>query len=282
MPAHAPIAVTGGTGHLGGRVAGRLAAAGVPMRLLARDPARLPHVPNASSATASYADRAGCERALTGIDTVLMVSATESTDRLDQHRTFVDAAFAAGVRHVVYTSFFNAAPDATFTHARDHWHTEQHIRASGLDFTFLRDNIYLDFLPAMAGDDGVIRGPAGSGRAAAVAQDDIAEVAALVLQAPGDHAGASYDLTGPDALTLGEAAEIISAVTGRRISYAAETQDEAFASRARYGAPDWLVEAWVSTYTAIAAGELDGVSTAVSDLTGHPATGLEQLLRRAA
>ena len=72
-----------------------------------------------------------------------------------------------------------------FTLARDHWATEQHIRGSGLPFTFLRDNLYADFLPFMVGDDGVIRGPAGDGRAALVAQDDIADAAVAVLRDAG-------------------------------------------------------------------------------------------------
>ena len=76
-----------------------------------------------------------------------MVSAAESADRLDEHKAFVDAAAEAGVRHIVYTSFCAAAPDCTFTLGRDHYATEQHIRASGMDWTFLRDNFYLDFLP---------------------------------------------------------------------------------------------------------------------------------------
>ena len=84
-------------------------------------------------------------------------------------------AVAAGVAHLVYTSFYGAAPDATFTLARDHWATEEHIRASGLAFTFLRDNLYADFLPLMADEHGVIRGPAGDGRVAAVAIDDVAD-----------------------------------------------------------------------------------------------------------
>ena len=100
-----------------------------------------------------------------------MVSASESADRVAQHVAFIDAAARAGVGHVVYISFFGAAPDATFTLARDHYATEEHLRASGMDFTFLRDNLYADFLPALVGDDGVIRGPAGRGRVAAVAQD---------------------------------------------------------------------------------------------------------------
>jgi uncharacterized protein YbjT (DUF2867 family) len=111
--------------------------------------------------TAGYGDRDAAAAALHGVDVLFMVSASESADRREQHRTFVDAAAAAGVRHVVYTSFLGAAPDATFTLARDHWATEEHLRASGMAFTFLRDSLYLDFLPALAGPDGVIRGPAG-------------------------------------------------------------------------------------------------------------------------
>ena len=84
-----------------------------------------------------------------------MVSAAESEDRVDEHRTFVDAAAAAGVRHLVYISFFGAAPDATFLLARDHHVTEQHIEHSGMTWTFLRDNLYADFFPLLAGDDGV-------------------------------------------------------------------------------------------------------------------------------
>ena len=107
-------------------------------------------------------------------------SGSETPDRVDKHRAFVGAAAAAGIEHVVYVSFYGAAADATFTLARDHWSTEQHIRASGLRWTFLRDNLYLDFFPAMVGDDGMIRGPAGSGRVAAVAQNDIADVATAI------------------------------------------------------------------------------------------------------
>jgi uncharacterized protein YbjT (DUF2867 family) len=274
------LAVTGATGRLGGRVARRLAAAGVRQRLVVRDPGRLPELDGAEVARASYADPAAARTALTGIETVFMVSGEEAADRVAQHRAFVDAAVAAGVRHLVYVSFCGAAPDATFTLARDHWATEEHIRASGLRATFLRDNLYLDFFPLMTGDDGVIRGPAGTGRAAAVAQDDIADVAAVVLRQPDEHEGACYDLTGPAALTLAEVAAKLTRATGRQIRYRPETVAEAYASRARYGAPDWQVDAWVSTYTAIAAGELAAVSDAVRRVAGHPPMSLDDYLRR--
>jgi NAD(P)H dehydrogenase (quinone) len=157
-------------------------------------------------------------------------------------------------------------------------HTEQHIRDSGLAFTFLRDNLYADFLPFLVGEDGVIRGPAGDGRAAAVAQDDIADALVNVLRDPAPHAGKTYQMTGPEALGLGEIAATISAVTGKPVTYHDETLAEAYASRERYEAPRWQVDAWVSTYTAIAAGELAGVSGDVEALTGHRATSLRELV----
>ncbi|MGY1697300.1 SDR family oxidoreductase [Geodermatophilus sp. SYSU D00814] len=273
------LAVTGATGQLGGRVARRLAAAGTDQRLLVRDPARAPGLPGATAVRAPYADGDAVRAALEGVSTVFMVSASETPDRVDQHRTFVDAAVAAGVAHLVYVSFLGAAPDATFTLARDHWATEEHVRARGLPATFLRDSLYADFAPALVGEDGVLRGPAGDGRVAMVAQDDIADVAVEVLRDPAAHAGRTHDLTGPEALTLAEVAEALTAVSGRPVRYHAETVAEAYASRAGYGAPGWQVDAWVSTYTAIAAGDLAAVSPAVPELLGRPARTLAEVLR---
>jgi NAD(P)H dehydrogenase (quinone) len=278
---NATIGVTGATGRLGGRVARLLARRGTGQRLLARDPARLPALPRATAFRASYgaageAPARETVAALSGVTTLLMVSGSEAPDRVEQHRAFVDAAARAGVGHLVYTSFLGAAPDCTFTLGRDHYATEQHIRGSGMRFTFLRDNLYADFLPALAGEDGVIRGPAGDGRVAAVVQDDIAEAAVAVLLDPAAHEGATYDLTGPQALSLGE----VAALLGDGVRYEPETVAQAYASRASYGAPEWQVDAWVSTYTAIAAGELAAVSADVPRLTGHPATSLADLLRR--
>lgn len=276
----APVGVTGSTGRLGGRVARLLAGSGAEQRLLVRDPARAPSLDGAVPVRMSYDDRAAVEAACAGLDLVFMVSAAESATRLEEHRAFVDGAAAAGVRHLVYLSLCGAAPDATFTLARDHFHTEEHVRATGMAWTFLRDNLYLDFLPIMQGDDGVIRGPAGDGRVAAVAQDDVAAVTHAVLRGPARHEGAAYSLTGPEAFTLTEAADVLTRVTGRRVAFEDETLAEAYASRASYGVPDWQVDAWVSTYTAIAAGEMADVTDDVERLAGRPPLSLGELFGR--
>jgi uncharacterized protein YbjT (DUF2867 family) len=263
------VAVTGATGGIGGRVATHLAAAGVAQRLIVRDASRAPDVPGAEVAVApGYRDRAGMVAALRGAQTLFLVSGRESADRVAEHVSAVDAAVEAGVQRIAYLSFLAAAPDTTFTFGRDHWHTEQHIRATGLDFTFLRDNMYLDYVPMLASAEGVIAGPAGDGRLAAVSRDDVGAAAAAVLSGAG-HEGAVYELTGPEAFTLAEAAAVLSEVTGRPVRYHAETEEEAYASRARYGAPDFEVAGWVTSYAAIANGELERVTRDVERLTGR-------------
>jgi NAD(P)H dehydrogenase (quinone) len=275
----ATLAVTGATGELGGRVARRLAGRGVAQRLVVRDPARAPELPGAEVAQATYGDGEAMRRALDGVATLLLVSASEDPDRVRLHTTAVDAAVAAGVERIVYVSFLACAPDATFTFARDHWHTEQHLRGSGVRHTFLRDSLYLDYFPLLVGGERVIRGPAGDGRVAAVARDDVADVAVAVLLG-GSHDGRTHDLTGPEAFTLHQAAEELSRATGRTVAYHPETIEEAYASRAGYGAPHWEVTGWVTTYAAIAAGELDVVSDTVATVAGHPPMGLAEFLRR--
>jgi uncharacterized protein YbjT (DUF2867 family) len=273
----AEIAVTGATGQLGGRIARRLAARGVSQRLVVRDAARAPDLPDAEVAVAAYGDEAAMRAALDGVSTLMLVSASEVPDRVALHRTAVEAALAAGVRRIVYTSFVGAAPEATFTFARHHWYAEEHLRSTGVAHTILRDNLYLDYFPLMVWEDGVIRGPGGDGRAAPVARDDIADAAVGVLLGDG-HDGRTYDLTGPRAMTLHEVAAELTRVTGREVRYRDETVEEAYASRARFGAPDWEVEGWVTTYVAMARGEMEVVTDHVERLAGHPPMSLAEYL----
>jgi NAD(P)H dehydrogenase (quinone) len=279
MSEAAAFAVTGVTGALGGRVARRLEALGQPQRLVVRAGSTAPTLEHSAVAEGSYDDGPAMKRAFDGVDTVFFVSGREARDRLQQHFTVVDAAVAAGVRRVVYTSYLGAAPDATCTLARDHYATEQRIREAGVAFTFLRNSLYLDFLPSMVWEDGAIRGPAGNGRVACVARDDIADVAVAVLTGQG-HDGSTYDVTGPAALTFTEMAAELSRVTGRTIRYEAETLEEARSSRAGFGAEAWEVEGWVTSFAAVANGEMDVVSDTVERIAGHPPVSLTDYLAR--
>lgn len=271
------LAITGVTGHLGGLVAHALAD--LHPRLVVRDPSRAPTIPGTEVVQASYGDLGAGLAALVGVDVLLMVSASESPDRRAEHRTFIEAAARAGVRHLVYTSFVGAAPDATFTLGRDHFDAEEAIRETGIAHTFLRDNFYLDLLPHLADEHGVIRGPAREGRVAAVARADVAAVAAEVLRDPEEHAGATYELTGPEALTLAEVAERAGRVLGRPLRFEDESVEDAYVSRrAAYGAPDWQLDAWVSTYTAIRDGECARLSDDVRTVTGRRPRSLERAL----
>lgn len=274
------IGVTGATGAVGGRVAARLARAGIGPRLVVRDLNRAPELPGSTAAMATYTERVNFERAVRGVDSLFLVSATEGEHRIEEHLSAVDAAVAAGVERIVYLSFLNAAPVATFTFARDHFFTEAHIRATGIRYTFLRPSLYLDLVPHFADTDGVIRGPAGQGRIAWVARDDVADSVVAVLAGGSVHDEQTYNITGPEALTLDETVARLSIVTGARLSYVPQTWREALESRLAIGAPRWQVEGWASSYAAIAAGELPDVSPAVADLTGHPAQSIEGFLRR--
>jgi NAD(P)H dehydrogenase (quinone) len=272
------IAVTGATGALGRRVVERLAGReDVTLRLVVRETARAPRVPGAEVAAVpgGYADGPGLTAALAGVHTLYLVSAAEAEDRLQQHRTAVAAAAAAGVQRVVYTSFLGAAPDAVFTLARQHAATEEALAATGVRTTVLRHAMYADFVPFFAVlEDGraVIAAPADDGRASFVSRDDLADVAAAVLldDSPALD-GAVLDVTGPEALSLDDAAAVLAEVTGRPATYRRQTVEEAWATRRPSGHPDWEVEGWVTSYRAIAAGELSRVTDVVPTLTGHPA-----------
>ncbi|MEU5839217.1 SDR family oxidoreductase [Streptomyces diacarni] len=281
MGATPSIAVTGSTGALGSLVAHQLAHRGIAPRLLARTPSKAPGLPLAEVRQFDYDDQSASAEALDGAEVLFMVSAPEGPQRMDLHRSFVDAASKAGVKHVVYTSFSAAAPEAQFTLAREHYATEQYLEDSGMRWTFLRDSFYQDLMPHLAGQDGVIRGPAGEGRFVPVARADVARAAAAVLADPAEHASATYELTGPQSLDLADVARILSEAGDQRIVFHNETIDEAYASRAAFEAPDWQLDAWVSTYTAIASNAMSKVSNHVEIITGTPPISLEEYLRTA-
>jgi uncharacterized protein YbjT (DUF2867 family) len=132
-------------------------------------------------------------------------------------------------------------------------------------------------VPLIADENAVIRGPAGLGRLVPVLRDDVADALAVMLADPG-HDGRTYDLSGPAPVTLQELADCLTRAAGRPFSYVDETLEQARESRAGYGAPAWEVDGWITTYTAIAAGECDVLTDHVETLTGHPPVGVDAYL----
>jgi uncharacterized protein YbjT (DUF2867 family) len=273
------IGNTDASGEVGRRVAERLARLGCRQRLMVQHPSEPPQFPGAEvTAITGYVDAEPLQRAMAGIQTLFLIPVKEQPERVRLHQSTVDAALAAGVERIVYSSFLGAAPDATFTLARDHYATEEYIRSTGVAFTFLRGSAYLEVIRWLIGTDGVIRGPAEDGRFAPVGRDDMADTAVAILASGSAHDGKTYDITGPEVLSLQQIADEFTRVAGRPIVYVNETLEEAWASRRAYGAPDWQVEAWVTTYLQIARGELDVVTDTVPRLTGHPALSLRNYL----
>jgi NAD(P)H dehydrogenase (quinone) len=305
------IAITGATGEIGSRTATRLAELGIAQRLLVRDPGRAPRLQDAEVLQIGpYSDEPAMNRALEGVKTLFLVSARDKMgviihssennlpvpeyDRVQEHKTAVTAAMTAGVERIVYLSFVGASPNSTFVLSTDHFLTEKFIRSTGLNFTFLRQNLYMDNVPQHIARSDMIRAPAGEGRVSWVSRDDVADVAAVLLTESG-HEGRTYDVTGPEALTIQETAEYLSVATGRRITYKSQTAEEARLTRTTSrmeeleerrrvltgnGLTDYEVEVWISHYLQIATGEVSMVSDTVSQLCGHPAESLAQYLKR--
>ena len=273
------IGITGVTGKLGSYVANLVDKKGIASVHLARSPERAKIYASAEIRKIVYANTPEVVEALKGIDILLMVSARENPERVKEHKDFLDAAKLAGVEHIVYTSFYGADEKAIFTLSRDHAQTEAYIKELGFTYTFLRDNFYLDFLIDMALENGEIRGPAGSGLVSAVARKDTSRVAAEILLNPKEWENQSLSLTGPEDLSMEEIVALLSKETGKDITYLDESVEEAYESRKKWPAQTWESDAWVSTYTAIKAGEQAGVSEDVEKVLDHPASSLLDILR---
>ncbi|MCB4931919.1 SDR family oxidoreductase [Streptococcus mutans] len=273
------IGIIGVTGKLGSKVAQLISEQGISARHLARNPQRAALYDNAELVQAAFENSLEAVEALKGIDVLLMVSASESPNRLQQHFAFLDAAHEAGVKHIVYTSFYNAATEATFTLARDHAKTEKYIKERGFTYTFLRDNFYLDFFLDLCLNNGEIRGPAGNGKVSAVARQDVSEVATTILAKPDKWKNQLLNMTGPADLSMADIVHFVSEQKGEIIPYIDESIEEAYVSRKAWPAQDWEYDAWVSTYIAIKEGKQAGVSSDIERVLGRPATSLEQLVK---
>lgn len=281
--------VSGASGKLGQLVAHELAKLTAPrnVTLGSRDPAKLASFASQGFHTAAFDfDRPETMRtALEGQKRLLLISGDAPIDvRIRQHKAAVDAAKAAGVATIIYTSFTNARPESLFTFGKIHAETEAYIRTSGLAYIFLRNNQYAENIAnaiAHAKETGTYAVHGGKGKVAYIPRADIAFAAATALLAkPG--ANATYEITGPKAYDAAAVAAVLSRKWGKDIKVA-ELPKEVLASILT-GAklPSFMVEALVSIHEANEAGEMEKVSGDFEKLAGRKPESLESYLTRTA
>ncbi|HUP48184.1 MAG TPA: SDR family oxidoreductase [Thermoanaerobaculia bacterium] len=270
------IAVTGATGQLGRLVIRKLKDQ-VPageIVALARSPEKAADL-GVAVREADY-DRPGTlGPALSGVDTLLLISASEIGKRAVQHRNVIEAAQEAGLRRIVYTSLLHA-DRSPLDLAQEHLATEAELKASGIPFTILRNGWYTEnytgSIPgALAG--GAFLGSAGDGRISSASRADYAEAAVAVLSGRG-HEGKTYELAGDEAWTLGDLAAEISRQTGRTIPYRDLPEAEYAAALEGFGLPEGLARAIAGWDTAASKGALFDDSRRLSKLIGRPTTPL--------
>ncbi len=273
------LGITGATGKLGRGLVEKLKDKAEDLILIARSPERAVVPEGAEVRKGRYDDSEETIAALQGVEVLFMVSAKENADRVSEHKAFIDAAKKAGVRHIIYTSFYSAKEDATFTLARDHYYTEEYIKEQGFTYTFVRDNFYMDFFVDLVLEYGEIKGPAGDGKVSAVVRSDVAEVLAVLLKNPEKYENRTFRMTGSEDLSLKEICDRAGKILGKQISYIEETVEEAYESRKQWEAEAWEYDSWVSTYTAIKAGEQEGLSDDIREILGREPSSLEDCLK---
>ena len=264
------ILVTGATGRIGGLVARELVALGLRPRALVRDPARAsnPLPAGVVPIVGDLDEPASLGPAVDGLDALLVVSPVHPRQRALQGN-LVRAAAVSGRPLVVKISGLGTALDSFVDSGRWHAETEQDIRELGLPFTFLRPYFFMQNLAvqlAAARSEGVLRAGVGDACIAMVDALDVAAVAARLLAGEVDRQGEGLDLTGPEALTYGEAASQVGAALGRTVTYEPQgsaTERQLFE---RIGMPDWHVEIMLQFDRAFARGLGAEVSDAVDQV----------------
>lgn len=243
------LLVTAATGNIGRELVGRLDAAGVPLRIMVRDPARAAALPpRAERVTADYTEPDSLARAMAGVDRMFLLTPGISTETTAHA---VAAARTAGVRHIVLLSSTNVLGDPMPKMGAWHHAREEIVRGSGIPATILRPGGFmtnaLDWLPTIR-EGNYVLDPVGPGRMAPIDPADIAAVAAHALTTEG-HEGQAYEITGAELFTVAEQAALLSAAIGRTLTARPiTTPEEAVAARFPDGAPPALAEAVVEGF----------------------------------
>ncbi len=266
------IAVTGSTGELGSRVAAVLAERGVAQCLPVRLPRRAPRPAHAQVVeVGGYTDRAGMEKALRGIEALLIVPSARHEDPLRGHRTLFAAARAAGVQRVVLLSLAADAAPGLIPRAEAYAVAERDLIESGLDWTIARMNLALDLIPMAVARDGRLRRPE-RGAIAPVSYDDLAEALAQLLLDDA-FAGRTLTFTGPELLTIDELGAVLSAHAPAPVSPVACDPQAVLAGTQ---SDAW----WLELQRGVAAGAFDAVTPDLEQALGRAPESVDAWLRR--
>jgi NAD(P)H dehydrogenase (quinone) len=268
--------ITGASGTLG-----RLTTAALLKRvpasdvvLITRDPSKLD---GADVRAGDFADPASLD--FSGIDRLLIISTDTVGTRVEAHKAAIDAAVAAGVQRIAYTSVTNPSHNNPAFVVPDHRETELHLFASGAQWTILRNAIYTEILLGSAPGaiaSGALVTNAGDGRAVNVSRLDCADVAAAVLADDG-HENKVYDITGSEALDPAGLAALYSELSGKPVSVVA-LDDAAWVKAMSEHMPEAAAQAYATLGRAQRLGYQGFVSTAVSDITGNAPRSLREVL----
>jgi NAD(P)H dehydrogenase (quinone) len=282
------IVVTGATGQLGRHVIEALLERNVPAADIVATGRSIDKLADFAGQgvrvrAIDYADAASVAAALQGARRVLLISGSEVGQRVEQHRTVIEAAKAEGVELLAYTSIANA--DTTgMKLAAEHKATEAILRESGVPFVLLRNGWYLEnYTEQLPGTlaQGAIAGSAGDGKVSGAARVDYAHAAAAVLVAEGQ-AGKVYELGGDEAFTMADLATEITAATGKDISYNNLPAEDYAGLLKGVGVPGAFAEILADSDLGIARGDLLVSTGDLRRLIGRPATSLSEAVRSAA
>jgi uncharacterized protein YbjT (DUF2867 family) len=274
------ILVTGAGGQVGSAVLAELRAAGQQVRGVYHSPAKAEPARAAGqdAVTADFSEPGTLPAAFTGGRAMFLLGAMSQQQTVHELNA-VGAAQAVGITRIVKLSVWRA-PDELTPVARLHRPVEQALEASGLGWTFLRPNFYMQNFLRQAAQitAGSFSQPASSAPISFADVRDVARVAAHVLTSPG-HGGAIYDITGPEALSYDQAAGIFARVLGRPVRFTGLTDEEARAGMLRGGLPSFYVDSLLEVSRAYRDGGAETVTSTVLDLTGRSPVSFEQFVR---
>ena len=278
------ILVTGATGLNGSELVRRLSARGIPSRALTRNVTKaqsLATLPHVEVVEGDMARPDSLAAALRGVDRAMLISSSDP-NMLDVQSSFIEAALKAGVRHVVKLSGIIPELDSPFRFARMHAEAEKRLEASGMAYTHLRAGefmpSYFRQVPSIVAR-GILALPMAGARIASIDIGDIAEVAVAVLTTEG-HEGKTYPLTGPEALSMAEVAEKLSAVTGKPIRYVDVPPEDARQARLAAGVPPFLADGLDELFAERRKGKESAVWPTIEEVFGWRPASFDEFARR--